>query len=90
MDDWLTSVERLRKLPVTTVHAGHFDSFGRERYMAILDEYLARRRMPDFPLILYLPADLGDQTSRASRNTCDLVVVPKTPLGLRIKVRAAS
>jgi glyoxylase-like metal-dependent hydrolase (beta-lactamase superfamily II) len=53
MDDWLRSVERLRKLPVTTVHAGHFDSFGGERYMAILDEYLARRRMPDFPLILY-------------------------------------
>jgi len=53
MDDWLTSVERLRELPVTTVHAGHFDSFGRERYLAVLEEYLARRRMPDFPLILY-------------------------------------
>jgi glyoxylase-like metal-dependent hydrolase (beta-lactamase superfamily II) len=53
LDDWLTSVERLRKLPVSTVHAGHFGSFGRERYLAILDEYLACRRTPDFPLILY-------------------------------------
>ena len=53
LDDWLTSVERLRRLPVATVHAGHFASFGRERYLAILGEYLARRRMPEFPLILY-------------------------------------
>jgi glyoxylase-like metal-dependent hydrolase (beta-lactamase superfamily II) len=53
MDAWLTSVERLRSLPAKTIHPGHFDSFGHERYMAILDEYLARRRIPDFPLILY-------------------------------------
>jgi glyoxylase-like metal-dependent hydrolase (beta-lactamase superfamily II) len=53
LDDWLTSVERLRKLPVNTVHAGHFGSFGRERYLAVLDEYLERRRTPGFPLILY-------------------------------------
>ncbi len=53
LDDWLTSVERLRKLPVSTVHAGHFDSFGRERYLAILDDYLARRHTSGFPLILY-------------------------------------
>jgi glyoxylase-like metal-dependent hydrolase (beta-lactamase superfamily II) len=53
LDDWLTSVERLRRFPVSTVHAGHFGSFGRERYLEILDEYLVRRRTPGFPLILY-------------------------------------
>jgi len=57
LDDWLTSVERLRKLPVSTVHAGHFGSFGRARYLEILDEYLARRQTPGFPLILYGPVD---------------------------------
>jgi glyoxylase-like metal-dependent hydrolase (beta-lactamase superfamily II) len=53
LDDWLHSVERLRHLPVQTVHAGHFQSFGRKRYLEILDEYLERRRMPGFPLELH-------------------------------------
>ena len=30
---------RLRELPVRTVHAGHFDSFGRETLLQILDEF---------------------------------------------------
>lgn len=30
---------RLRKMPVTTVHAGHFASFGRDRLHDLLDEY---------------------------------------------------
>ena len=30
---------RLRELPVRTVHAGHFDSFGRDTLLQILDEY---------------------------------------------------
>lgn len=49
---WLTSVERLLGLPVKTVHAGHFESFGADRYRQILEEYLERRANPDFPLLL--------------------------------------
>jgi len=43
-DDYLASVERLRRVPVSTVHAGHFESFGRERYLAQLDDYRARKQ----------------------------------------------
>jgi len=32
---------RLRELPVSVVHAGHFNSFGKERLIALLDEYKA-------------------------------------------------
>lgn len=35
---------RLRELPVRTVHAGHFASFGRDRLIEILDEYRAGGR----------------------------------------------
>lgn len=48
--DYLTSVERLRKVPVSVVHGGHFDSFGRERYVEIIDDYLARKRAPGCPV----------------------------------------
>lgn len=52
LNDWLVSAERLRRLPVKTVHAGHFDSFGGDRFIEILDEYLRRRRTPGFQLQL--------------------------------------
>ncbi|MEM9912318.1 MAG: MBL fold metallo-hydrolase [Pseudomonadota bacterium] len=32
---------RLRELPVTTIHGGHFGSFGRARMIELLDEYAA-------------------------------------------------
>lgn len=35
----LASHARLRELPVQTVHAGHFGSFGRDRLHALLDKY---------------------------------------------------
>jgi glyoxylase-like metal-dependent hydrolase (beta-lactamase superfamily II) len=35
------SLRRLKELPVETVHAGHGDSFGRERLAALIDDYLA-------------------------------------------------
>ena len=35
------TVERLRDLPVTVVHAGHEGSFGRDQLVAICDAYLA-------------------------------------------------
>lgn len=42
------SMARLKELPVTAVHAGHFTSFGRDRMLEIIDEYLAGgRRLAD-------------------------------------------
>jgi glyoxylase-like metal-dependent hydrolase (beta-lactamase superfamily II) len=42
------SMARLRELPVTVVHGGHFASFGRDKLLAIMDEYLAGgRRLGD-------------------------------------------
>ena len=35
------SLRRLRELPVDTVHAGHYGSFGRDRLRALIDAYLA-------------------------------------------------
>ena len=40
---YVNTVKRLRELPVRVVHAGHEPSFGRERMIEIIDEYLARR-----------------------------------------------
>jgi glyoxylase-like metal-dependent hydrolase (beta-lactamase superfamily II) len=42
LSHYRTTMERLRKLPVTAVHGGHEASFGRERLIAICDDYLAR------------------------------------------------
>jgi len=38
------SMARLKELPVSVVHGGHFGSFGREQMIAIIDEYLAGGR----------------------------------------------
>lgn len=46
---YVESMRRLRELPVTVVHGGHFASFGRERYLALIDDYLAGRRAPGCP-----------------------------------------
>jgi len=43
MDDYIASMERLLKLPVTVVHAGHFPSFGPERYREIIENWLRER-----------------------------------------------
>jgi glyoxylase-like metal-dependent hydrolase (beta-lactamase superfamily II) len=40
---YLRTMERLRALPVTVVHAGHDPSFGRERLIELADAYLRRR-----------------------------------------------
>ena len=42
-EDYVTSVKRLKTLPVETVHGGHHASFGRERYLKLIDQYLARK-----------------------------------------------
>jgi glyoxylase-like metal-dependent hydrolase (beta-lactamase superfamily II) len=41
--DYLHTMKRLRSLPVTIVHGGHEPSFGRERMVAIIDQYLRSR-----------------------------------------------
>jgi glyoxylase-like metal-dependent hydrolase (beta-lactamase superfamily II) len=46
LDDYARSVRRLARLPVSTVHGGHFPSFGRARLITVADEYLAGRRLP--------------------------------------------
>ena len=40
--DYRKTMERLRDLPVSVVHAGHEPSFGRDRLFEITDEYLAQ------------------------------------------------
>ena len=48
-DHYLASMERLREIPVRTVHAGHFGSFGRDRLLQLVEEYIAGRRKPGCP-----------------------------------------
>jgi glyoxylase-like metal-dependent hydrolase (beta-lactamase superfamily II) len=43
IDAYVRSMERLRRLPVRVVHGGHFASFGRARYLELIDAYLAAR-----------------------------------------------
>jgi glyoxylase-like metal-dependent hydrolase (beta-lactamase superfamily II) len=43
-DDYVASLERLLRLPVSVVHGGHFPSFGRDRLKVVICEYLAGRR----------------------------------------------
>jgi glyoxylase-like metal-dependent hydrolase (beta-lactamase superfamily II) len=43
-DAYVLSMERLRALPVTIIHAGHFPSFGPTRHRQLIDEYLANNR----------------------------------------------
>ena len=42
IEDYITTMERLRALPVTVVHGGHEPSFGRERMIEICDNYLKK------------------------------------------------
>ena len=43
-NDYVATMERLRGLPVATVHGGHFPSFGPARFRQLIDEYLEGRR----------------------------------------------
>jgi len=46
---YMESMQRLRELPVAVVHGGHFASFGRERFLQVIDEYLAGKRVAGCP-----------------------------------------
>jgi len=48
-DAYVDTMHRLRELPVRVVHGGHYPSFGRDRYLALIDEYLQGRRAPGCP-----------------------------------------
>jgi glyoxylase-like metal-dependent hydrolase (beta-lactamase superfamily II) len=41
--NYIATMKRLRSLPVTMVHGGHEPSFGRERMVALIDQYLLSR-----------------------------------------------
>ena len=41
---YVVTMERLRKLPVTVVHGGHCESFGRDRMIEIVDAFLNAHR----------------------------------------------
>ncbi len=43
IEDYVASMRRLRDVPVRVVHGGHDDSFGRERLLELIDEYLSKR-----------------------------------------------
>jgi len=47
--DYICSLERLKMLPVETIHAGHFSSFGRDRLVTLIDTYLDQNRNLDRP-----------------------------------------
>ena len=40
LDDYATSLQRLRQLPIRTVHGGHFPSFSGERLRALIDQWM--------------------------------------------------
>lgn len=40
---YVASMRRLREVPVRIVHGGHDDSFGRERLLELIEEYVGRR-----------------------------------------------
>jgi len=43
IDTYLTTMLRLRSLPVMSVHGGHDTSMDRTRFCEVIDAYLARR-----------------------------------------------
>jgi len=48
-EDYVRSMRRLRELPVSVVHGGHFPSFGRHRMHELIDQYLRGERAPGCP-----------------------------------------
>ena len=44
--DYVQTLERMERLPVTAVHGGHFPSFGAVRYRQLIAAYLDGRRKP--------------------------------------------
>lgn len=51
IETYVATMERLRELRVSVVHAGHFPSFGPVRCRQLIDEYLAGKRSPGCHLV---------------------------------------
>ncbi|MGY8998203.1 MAG: MBL fold metallo-hydrolase, partial [Alphaproteobacteria bacterium] len=49
-EDFVASMERIKELPVSTVHAGHHESFGRDRMCEIAEDYIWGRRQAGCPI----------------------------------------
>ncbi len=49
IEDYLATMERLRRLAPRIVHGGHFPSFGRARYETLIEDYIAGKRRPGCP-----------------------------------------
>jgi glyoxylase-like metal-dependent hydrolase (beta-lactamase superfamily II) len=47
--DYLETLERLRGIPARVVHGGHKASFGHERMIELVDDYMAGKRAPGCP-----------------------------------------
>lgn len=45
---YLDTMRRLRELPVTIVHGGHYPSFGRDRYRELIDSYCTAKSAEAF------------------------------------------
>lgn len=48
-EEYVATMRRLRELNVRTVHGGHYPSFGRQRYLELIEEYIAGHRRPGCP-----------------------------------------
>ncbi len=46
---YIESMERLKELPVSVCHGGHYASVGRDRMIELADEYIAGHRKPGCP-----------------------------------------
>jgi len=46
---YLDTMRRLRELPVSIVHAGHYPSFGAQRLHQLIDDYIRLRQVPGCP-----------------------------------------
>ncbi len=49
IDAYVATMERIRALPVSAVHGGHYESCGRERMIEIADDYIASKKAPGCP-----------------------------------------
>jgi glyoxylase-like metal-dependent hydrolase (beta-lactamase superfamily II) len=49
--DYVDTMLRLRDMPLSVVHGGHFPSFGRVRFQQVVDQYLDGRRKPGCCLV---------------------------------------
>jgi glyoxylase-like metal-dependent hydrolase (beta-lactamase superfamily II) len=48
-DDYVATMRRLAQLPVRVVHGGHYPSFGRDRFVELIEDYVQGRRAPGCP-----------------------------------------